>query len=137
MELREAVKQGNYAEVKKWLPKIKQKSVLNFMLRIATHYGHLNIVQLLTEQGADIHHHSEYCLRWASLLGHQDIIKFLYQKGVDIHVHNDTVAVSAAELGYLDIVKMLLKIGLSNDAKNRMLIKAAAGGHLDTVKYFS
>ena len=47
-----------------------------------------NPIELLIENGADIHSMDDYSLRYASQTGHIDVVKYLLKKGAKIHKIN-------------------------------------------------
>lgn len=73
--------------------------------------------------------------------GHVDVARMLLQRrSVNIHAPNryqETALESAADKGKVDLVRFLISQGALRDTKSpgeNALIKAAARGHLDTVK---
>jgi len=79
----------------------------------ASWYGHIEIVNFLVENGADINSQDyEYgytSLIIASKCGHIEIVKHLIEKGVDINVTNldgKTALILALENRHTDIVKL-------------------------------
>ena len=80
-------------------------------LRRAAVAGHTEIVKLLLEAGADVHADAENPLRSAAEEGHLEIVKLLLEAGADVHVYDETPLISAAEEGHLKIVKLLLENG--------------------------
>jgi ankyrin repeat protein len=71
--------------------------------------GHLNVVQLLLDHGADIHAQNDAALRWSVSNGHLDVVHLLLDHGADIHALNDDALCWSAQGGYLNIVKLFLK----------------------------
>lgn len=53
-------------------------------LRIAAYHGHLSVVTLLVERGANIHIEHDYPLRMACVRGHRSIVDYLLNHGADI-----------------------------------------------------
>ena len=62
---------------------------LNEKLVWASSNGHLEIVRLLLEHGADVHARDDEVLIWASRNGHLEVVRLLLNKGADIHAWND------------------------------------------------
>ena len=58
-------------------------------LRLATYYGHLEVVKLLLKNGANIHAKNDCPLRWAAENGYLEVVKLLLKNGADIHAKND------------------------------------------------
>ena len=46
-------------------------------VRIASKYGHLDIVRYLVEKGANYHVRDDQSLNWATISGHDDVVKYL------------------------------------------------------------
>ena len=88
--------------------------------------GHLDIVKLMLEKGAD----NKY--NWAMLNaangGHIDIVKFILEKGANNYNHT---MVCAANGGHIDIVKLMLEKGANH--YNKAMENAANGGHIDII----
>jgi ankyrin repeat protein len=65
------------------------------MQRMITHYiwasrnGHVEVLKLLLDHGANVHAISDWTLRWASQNGHVDVVKLLLDHGADVHADND------------------------------------------------
>jgi len=80
-------------------------------LRRAAVAGHTEIVKLLLEAGADVHVYDDSPLRSAAVAGHTEIVKLLLAAGADVHVYDDSPLRSAAREGHTEIVKLLLAAG--------------------------
>lgn len=87
-------------------------------LWVAAGAGHLNIVKLLIEHGADINHHTKNVstpVRAACFDGRLDIIRYLVDHGADINLangYNNTCLMISSYKGHADVVEYLLE----NDA---------------------
>ena len=57
---------------------------LNKALNWASAKGHLDVVRLLLEHGADVHARDNYALRWASDNGHLNVVSLLKQYGAKL-----------------------------------------------------
>jgi ankyrin repeat protein len=71
--------------------------------------GHLETVQYLIENGADIHADNDYALQWAAGNGHLDVVRYLVENGADIHADNDLALRYTAGNGHLDVVRFLVE----------------------------
>jgi len=83
---------------------------INASLCRASENGHLEVVKLLVEKGADIHADNDYSLKWASGNGHLEVVKLLVEKGANIHANNDCAFQLASIYGHLEVVKFLNNI---------------------------
>jgi len=108
--------------------------------------GHLNVVELLINKGADVNKKDAStnmtALMVAASEGHEKIVNLLVGSGADIHMkdrnHHATALMSASEYGYTKIAKLLLNKGASVNAKNNVgytpLSLAISNGHFNTTK---
>ena len=90
----------------------------DYALRFAAKNGYHNIVKLLIKHGADIHAENDYALRWAAENGHYGTVKLLLKHGADIHANKDTALRWATENGRYKVVKLLLNNGANIHANN-------------------
>ena len=81
------------------------------VLRLASEYGHLSVVEYSVSEGADIHADDDCALRWASANGHLSVVKYLVLKGADIHVGGDMALMYASVRGHLSMVEYLVSKG--------------------------
>jgi len=114
-------------------------------LSYACENGHVDVVELLVDKGADHEHLSEggrTPLMKACRGGHVDVIKFLLQKGADVNrqsASNDHTPLSlACSGGHITAVEVLLASGGNPFHKlkdsSTMIIEAARGGHTNVIK---
>ncbi|RDW75101.1 hypothetical protein BP6252_06243 [Coleophoma cylindrospora] len=113
-------------------------------LHWASHNGHINIVKLLLEKGADVNAaDKDSCspLYWASQDGQIDVVKLLLEKGASINTAEHTGWTPlhrASEDGHVDVVKLLLEMGANINATGMNgkapLYIASKNGHGDVVK---
>jgi ankyrin repeat protein len=89
-------------------------------LNSASNNGHVDVVKLLLEKGADMAVANQggwTPLNSASNNGHVDVVKLLLEAGADVAVaSNDgwTPLNSASDSGHVDVVKLLLEAGAPN-----------------------
>lgn len=88
----------------------------NHALRWASEMGHLEIVKVLLDCGADIHVHRDYPVRMAAAHGHLSTVQYLVEKGADAKACCDnalwwaeTKCVDYDQFKYLAIYKPMIK----------------------------
>ena len=123
----------------------KKGSRMKQPIHFACENGHIDVVNFLYEMHKRCIHAKDddnnTPLIYASIGGHLDTVKFLLSKHAnpdEINAHGMTAITFAAQNGYLSIVKKLAKISTQFKIANRKytpLVEAAAGGHIDVVKY--
>ena len=116
----------------------------NTALRIASKEGHVELVEMLLNNGANVNAKNSYgvtALHIASREGHTDIVAMLLEKGADVNAKSDggyTALISASESGHTETVAMLLEKGADVNAKTNWgdtaLIQASYYGHTEIVK---
>ena len=70
--------------------------------------GENALVELLLDQGADIHAACDCALRRSTDNGHTGTVALLLDRGADIHAVNDYALRSAVKIGYPETVAVLL-----------------------------
>ena len=130
---RDSAAAGNLAVVKLFVD--AGKDVNGWKLHLAARSGHLEVVQYLVEQGADVG-----TLHGAAHFGHLSIVKFLVAQGANVNaVNNGTALHNAASSGNLAVVRYLVEQGADVNATNdwggtaRSL--AEKEGHTEVVAY--
>jgi len=108
--------------------------------------GHLDVVKLLVERGADVNLKGEAWytpLHCAAYYGHLDVAKFLLEHGADItpfkaQGHN-TALHSAASGGHIEMAKLFVARGVDINWKGvdeaTALENAAGAGHVEMTRY--
>ncbi|KAK9883902.1 hypothetical protein WA026_004844 [Henosepilachna vigintioctopunctata] len=106
--------------------------------------GHLGVVKILVQAGADVNHATKTNstpLRAACFDGRLDIARYLIKHNADINIankYNNTCLMIAAYKGHVDVVSFLLENGANPDEKAlcgaTALHFAAECGHADVVK---
>ncbi|XP_014672088.1 PREDICTED: protein fem-1 homolog B-like [Priapulus caudatus] len=152
-----AARHGNDKMVKMLLTKfsanIEQTGTVKFdgymiegatALWCAAAEGHMNVVKVLVEHGADVNHPTSTNstpLRAACFDGRLDIVKYLVQNKADLLIankYNNTCLMIASYKGHLGVVHFLLVAGALPDERAHCgataLHFAAECGHLDIVK---
>jgi ankyrin repeat protein len=87
--------------------------------------GHLNIVELLVQKGADLNvqdHNSRTPLHLACSGGHLNIVELLVQKGADLNVQDSysrTPLHLACSGGHLNIVELLVQKGADLNVQDK------------------
>ena len=111
----------------------------------AAHYGHLDIVKVLLQNGVNVNAADIYkktALHKASSNGHADVVKVLIQNGADVNAVDDlmkrTALHCAAADTYVDVVKVLIENGADVNAVTNYdqtaLHFSVVKGHADLAK---
>jgi ankyrin repeat protein len=111
-------------------------------LCLASHYGDIEMVELLLEKGSNIEFNKICCSALSAAISSTNIetVKFLLEKVANIEFKNSgtTALITAMLEGHTEIVKFLLEKGANIEAKdkygNTALIRAICGGHIEIVK---
>jgi len=69
----------------------------------------LYFIELLIKAGANVHANDDEALRLASLYGHKDVVELLLKAGANVHANDNEALRFATEKGYKDIVELLKK----------------------------
>jgi ankyrin repeat protein len=113
-------------------------------LQAAAIGGHLSIVRLFLEHGAQVNTkdcgHFGDPLQAASFGGHEEVVKLLIQKGASTQTEHGTFGtplIAAAQNGHFSVGKILLDAGVDPEIEHRKHGKAIAGaassGHVGFV----
>ncbi|KAJ6564609.1 ankyrin repeat-containing domain protein [Mycena capillaripes] len=94
-------------------------------ITVASYYGHLQMVRLLVENGADVNANAEggpygSALQAAVYLGNTNMVQLLLKKGADAnrpHGKYDPPLTAASYRGYTNIVQLLLENGADVNAQ--------------------
>ncbi|MBI4559347.1 MAG: ankyrin repeat domain-containing protein [Candidatus Hydrogenedentes bacterium] len=146
-----AARDGDSAAAKKWLavgfsPNLRHPRTLDTPLIEAARHGHLDMVKLLVEKGANVNLQGEawYApLHCAAAAGHIEVMKFLLDHGADLTLfsgngHNTPLHEAAAN-GQTEAVALLLAQGAAIGAKGideaTPLEVAAVNGHAAMVEF--
>jgi ankyrin repeat protein len=95
-------------------------------LHVSAARGHLPVVRLLADKGADLNSKGMYgntALIKASYYGKYPVVKFLQLRGADLEAKNDdglTALILAAQDNKLDVVKYLIERGAEIEAKSNV-----------------
>ena len=94
---------------------------------LASHYGHLDIVQLLLQNGAAVDHRHNTGLapiHLASQNGHLDIVQELLDHGTAVDLNTlgrETALHLASVAGRLDVARLLIERGADPNTQERWL----------------
>ena len=130
----ESLKKGNLYAVMILFEDYKDFS-LNYALNKASENGHVEIVEFLLKNGADVHNEDDYSLTIASQNGYFDVVELLLENGANVHADNDYSIRRASANGFPKIVKILLENKADVHAGNDYSLHwASRDGHFDVVK---
>ncbi|CAK9115057.1 unnamed protein product [Durusdinium trenchii] len=111
---------------------------------LAAERGHLEVVRLLLEAGADLNAATQCghtVLMFAAQNGHPDVVRVLLEAGADPKAATQdwaTALMFAAQNGHPDVVRLLLEAGADPNAATRcghtVLMFAAQNGHLEVAR---
>lgn len=109
------------------------RSQNNYSFRLASRYGHANVVKTMLRKGVDVHAING-SIQEASNRGHTETVKVLLNGKPDIHRNYDTALFLASKNGHTDIVKVLLKHGANVKSHNYAALRfASRNGHSSIV----
>lgn len=126
MKFNQAIEDKNLKVLKKYLDS-GEAGVNDYYsgwtaLQIAANKGHLKVVELLVERGADMNvRHSISKLtafHLAALNEHADVVKYLAAKGADINIKmraDVSILRPLRDEGKNDMVKLLMDLGVKDD----------------------
>ena len=111
-------------------------------LQIASENGHVQIVELLVKEGANVNLMedsvwSSSALKRAAEKGHKAIVKVLIDAGADLNLTNyvgQTVSMNAAWTGQTEVLNILLEAGADISGSRNPLFIAARRGHKEITK---
>ncbi|XP_046405893.1 uncharacterized protein LOC124170897 isoform X3 [Ischnura elegans] len=112
----------------------------------ASSAGHVEVVRLLINHGADVNAQSSSGntpLMYACAGGHEEVVRVLLSANAKVEDHNEnghTPLMEAASAGHVGVAKILLEHGAginthSNEFKESALTLACYKGHLDMVRF--
>ena len=100
---------------------------LNEALMEATEAGHVHVVRILLDAGANPNTSDSVgktVIIYASEKGNMDMVKMLLEAGADpnvININYETALINAIKNGHNDLVDILIESGLTQEIKNRGL----------------
>jgi len=107
----------------------------HYALGSASYYGHLEVVKLLIDYGANIKIDNNRAVRYASMMGHYDVVKLLIENDADIYAKDNAAVKYASQNGHYETVKLLIDSGADIHAENNYAVRyASENGHYETVK---
>ena len=126
MSIHTAAREGNLKEVRRQLAWGANANKRNFFTRDtllieAADNGHVDMVKLLIENGADVNLKGEAWygpLHAAAANGHIEVVKILLENGADVNIfHQNKPLHNAAMNGHIEVAEILLDNGADINAK--------------------
>jgi len=126
MSIHTAARQGNLKDVRRqlaWGVNVNERHFFtrDTILIEAADNGHLNVVKLLIEKGADVNLKGEAWygpLHAAAAKGHIEVVKILLENGADVNIfHQNKPLHYAAMNGHIEVARILLAHGADINAK--------------------
>jgi ankyrin repeat protein len=153
--LASAIKANDVAKVQKTISKDRanvKETRGTIALSQAAHLGHLKIVQVLIEFGAEVNdedkvlYPSEAPLAEAAAQGYLEIVRVLLEAGAEVNIHSNdpeywTPLMYGVSSGNIEIVKLLVEAGANvNEIRNGgnfALMIARDSKHQEIFKYLA
>lgn len=101
--------------------------------------GHIEIVRILSQNGADIHIDQDYPMRLAASGGHTLLVEYFLDHGATVHSRDNFALIMSSRYGFDAIVDLLIQRGADGSARNyAAIMESAKNGYLNiTRKLFS
>jgi ankyrin repeat protein len=80
-------------------------------LQQSAKYGHLEVVQFLVEQGANIYIEDGIVFHFSAMNNHLEVVKFLIEHDKDAYKYCEEALLWAANNGHMEVVKYLVGSG--------------------------
>jgi len=123
---------GGHMDVVDHLLVDKDVKLSSQVLRNSIMSGNSTLVMKFLNAGAK----ADDAIIYASEYGHLDMVEMLMQRGANPRIKNGMALVVASTCGYLDVVEFLVVAGVSvATSDNDPIIGASANGHLPVVEY--
>ncbi|KAJ3342348.1 hypothetical protein HDU93_002464 [Gonapodya sp. JEL0774] len=115
----------------------QRRLVLNEALLVASQNGHLTLVELLLNAGANVHAHDDAAIYQAAVGGHTEAVRSLLNWGADLSHIGDEVLSIASSWGQLELVALILDTSqhFSPRAIAMALMSACERGAVDVISY--
>ena len=101
---------GGFAEITQILLEHGAEAKNQDALTAAAIRGHIKVVSLLLERGADVHANDDEALKSAAESGRTAVVKLLLDYGANAHAANDSALLSAIKYGRFDVVRLLMSV---------------------------
>lgn len=106
---------GHLSRVQRAIAQGASNSAKNVACRCAAQLGHLDVVQLLVNSGADIHDDNDYAVQLAADHRYWDIVAYLLQQGANRAVLSFDQIISLIKSGAIEFIPIELQISLNKD----------------------
>lgn len=106
-------------------------------LHTAVSFGHLEAVEILVENGADVRDDDDNLLVLAASNDYPELVEYLIGKGCDPASQNNSALTFACQCGSLRVIKILVHHGADIRAKDGAFVEICDElGYYDIVDYF-
>ena len=103
---------------------VSKKEISDFSyIHVACSFGHISVIKLLVDSGANVRYDNDSLLVLASSNGYVDLVKYLIEKGCTPSSADSTALFFACQDGDLRIVRLLVENGADIYAKGGVLPK--------------
>lgn len=107
---------GVYRDVELMLPQVIANDMYNSVNEAfcaAAQNNHILVMELLINNGADIHYNNDFALTKAVQSGHPESVLYLLANKADVHVDNDRLLIICCQYGdYVDVLQLLIDSGI-------------------------
>ncbi len=98
-------------------------NIYDYIFKYSARQGHLDVLQLLIENGVDLHITDEYALSVSAQNGYLEIVRYLIEVGANVGANDNEALKYSVRRGYLVIAKILMENGANIHAEDDIALK--------------